>query len=88
MTGASLFIEQTHLAHAGVHQQAKRERQISVLGKVTDCLRTPVFFQQEIVFSQVMDDLPMLVTHRGQHVDDFHLYGKRRRLLAVHGHAK
>src|ERR1044071_10276673 len=79
----ALLFQNAPLAQAGIHQQAERERQISIVRKVADRLRTPVLFQQKIVFSQVANDLAVLVAHRSGHINYFYRDAKSGGLLCV-----
>ena len=82
VAGDTLLLQHAPLAHAGVHQQAEREREIGFFGEVADRLRTAVFFQLEVVLGQVVYDLAVFVAHRGQHIDHFDVGREGRRLLA------
>ena len=82
IAGRALLLQHASLTHAGVNQQTKRERQVRIFGEVTDGLRMAVLLQLEVVLGQVVDDLAVLVAHRGQHVDHLDVGGKRRRFLA------
>lgn len=73
VAGAAFFAENPALAHAGVDQQTEREREIRFAAEVLDGLRAPIFLQGEVIFAQVIDDLAVLVAHRGKHVHDFHV---------------
>src|SRR5271165_3368269 len=67
--GVALLPEHTPLAHAGVDEQAQRERQIGFLCKVGNCLWLAVLVQRKIVFGQIGNDVSMLVSNRSQQVD-------------------
>src|SRR5271163_4680125 len=62
--GIALRIEHSGLTATGVDQQAKSEREIRVLRKILDGLRTAVFLQREVIFREVADDLIVLVANR------------------------
>src|SRR5689334_24437942 len=79
----ALLFQNAPLAPTGIHQQTKRERQISIVRKVADRLRTPILFQQKIVFSQIVDDLSVLVAHRSRHIHYFYRDAKSGGLLRI-----
>src|SRR5271157_535226 len=81
VAGDALLLDQTALARAGVHQQSQGEGHVSHLGEIVDGLRLAVLLQFEVVFGQVVDDLPVLVEHRGENVDDLDVRGEGWRLL-------
>ena len=66
--GVALIRQNAPLAHAGIHQQPQRQRQIGLARKIRDRLRAPVFFQFEIVLTQIPYDLAFLVAHGGEHI--------------------
>src|SRR5437870_3172163 len=65
LTGASFLTEHASLAHAGVYQQAQRQRDISFAREVANDLGASVFCKSEIIFVQAVDDLSVLVPRRG-----------------------
>jgi len=77
LTGASFLAEHAPLTHACVHQQAKRQGEIGLAGEVTNGLGTTVFRECEVIFAKAVDDLSMLVTRRGKHIDHLDLDGHR-----------
>ena len=86
LAGAALLIKNASLAQAGIDQQAERQREIGFFREVVDVLWMAVFFQDEIVFAEAVDNLSVLVAHRRQYVDHFDLNVQRtggRLLLAV-----
>jgi hypothetical protein len=70
-TGAALGLQHLLLTHTGIDHQSDGERQIRVLGKITDGLCAAVFGKREVVFRQVVDDLVLPRAHSGEHVDHF-----------------
>ncbi len=66
--GVALIRQNAPLAHAGIHQQPQRQLQIGLARKICDCLRAPVFFQFEIVLTQIRYDLAFLVANGGEHI--------------------
>src|SRR5664279_4861289 len=60
VAGDALLLQDPPLTHAGVHQQAKGEREIGFLGEVANRLRTAVF-------------LPVSYTHLRAHETDSYL---------------
>ncbi len=80
MAGGALLIQDPALAHTGIDQQAKGQRQVGFFGEVSDGLGVAVLFDGKIVFSQSADELAMLVAHGGEHADHFDVDGDRRGL--------
>ena len=69
VAGAALLVKNTPLTQTGVHEQAEGEWKIAFLGEILYGLRLAFVFKHKIVFGQVADDRPILVAHRGKHVD-------------------
>ena len=81
--GVPLFAQNFALAEAGIDQQAKREREIRLAGKITNDLWTPLLGKIEIILRQIGNDFALFIADGRQHVDDFDVYGNFRiRLLA------
>ena len=82
VAGAALLVQNAPLAHARVHEQAERQGKIGFLREITDRLRMPVLFQDEIIFGQVADEASMFIAHRRQHAYHLHFDRNGRCLLA------
>src|SRR5580704_1596025 len=81
--GISLLVENVPLAKAGVDEQAERQGQVRVLRKILDHLRTAVFLKNEIVLSQIANDLSLLVTNGDRKRDHFYVDRHGGNALAV-----
>jgi hypothetical protein len=82
VAGGAFLVQNTPLAHARVHKQAEREREIRLSSKISDGSRTTIFLEGEVVLGQVADHLAVLVANRGQHVDRFDVDRNRGCLAA------
>src|ERR1700675_1613521 len=71
----SLRVEDVGLAPAGVGEQTQREREIRVLGKILDVLRTTVFLKREGLFGEVADDLAVFVANGDRQRNYFDIDG-------------
>src|SRR6185437_6882093 len=74
--GSPLGVQHLLLAHAGVDHEADSKRKFRFLGKIADNLGPSVFSQDEIVFSEIADDLILLGVYGGQDID--HIHGSRK----------
>ena len=72
----ALLTEDPPLAHARVHEQAERERQVSFPRKVADGLGAALFLQEEIVLVESFYNLAVRVPDRGKHIHDFYAGGE------------
>ena len=66
--GRAFLLKHLALTRAGVNQEPQRERKFPRAAEVTNSLRPAVFLQDKVVLRQVIDDVTVLVTNRGQHV--------------------
>ncbi len=71
----ALRVEHVVLTATGIDEQTEGEREICLLRKIFDGLRTAVFLQREIVFREVADDLAMLVANGDGQRDHFDVNG-------------
>jgi hypothetical protein len=76
--------ENTSLASTGVDQQAERQRKIGFFTEIADRLGTSVFFQPEIVFYKIGNNLALFVADRSQESDDFNINGDGGLLKGTH----
>jgi hypothetical protein len=83
VAGVAFLRENAADAHAGVHEEAEGEGEIGLLGKILDGLRVAIFGEDEIVFSEIGDELALFVADGGEDVDDFYFDGDFRILLAT-----
>ena len=74
--GAALGIEHVYLAHAGVDHESDGQGKIGFAREITDGLRAAVFEDLEIVFRQIAKDFVILVSDRGEKVDNLNVGGK------------
>lgn len=73
VTCAAFLVEDAHLTQTGVHQQAQSQRQTGVVCEIANSLRSSVFFEDEIIFGQIVNDLSVLVTNSRHHIDHLHM---------------
>jgi len=88
VASGALVAQNAALAPAGVDEQAQGQRQIIFLQIILDGLCMAIFFQDEIVFGEIANDIAMLVPPGGEHIDDFHFDGNIGRLLAFKGRGR
>ena len=79
----SLVGEYAPRAAAGIDQQSDGQRQVALLREVLDGLRAALLIEQEVVASQILDDLVLLVADGGEQVDHLHVRRKARFLSVL-----
>ena len=68
--GGFFLTEHAPLAHAGIHQQTQRQRQVGFVRKVLDDLRAPVFEHGEVVLAEHGNHVSLFIAHGCQNVDN------------------
>ena len=71
--GSTLLVQIVAFAHAGINQQANRQRKVRLLVEIADRLRLAVLFQHKIVFGEAGHDLAMLIPNGHRQSDDLHI---------------
>ena len=82
ITGTAFLSENPPLAQACVYKQPYCQGKVAFPREISNRLRMAVFFQIEIVFGQVIDNLPLLVPDRREHVDHIDINRQGRTFLA------
>src|SRR5580692_4035046 len=81
--GGALLIENAPLAHAGIHQQAERQRKIGFVNKIGDRLRMAILVQDKIILGQIGEEFSVLVADGGEQVHGLDVDGDGRALLTA-----
>ncbi len=80
---AALLVQNAPLAHARVHQKTKRQGKIGLLREISNRLRMAVLLHNEIIFVQVVDEMPVLIANRRKHAYHLHVHRDGRPLLLL-----